>query len=311
MINEHMTEWLGLPVEVYDEARSEQPVTPEDVQRCHFRLMIEPYGEEMSFAELFARFLANPAIEDVRAIVIGSWGEVGSGDTSEEVVRLLVGARGTLKNLCGIFLGDLICEESEVSWIEQSDVSPLFTAYPNLEHFAVRGTNGLVLGERISLPKLRSLAVQTGGMPLAIFQQAVCGNFPQLERLELWLGEDNYGGEVRPEHLEKLLSGSLFPELRHLGLCDSDVQDDIAAAVAASELVKRIRSLDLSMGTLTDRGAEALLVSPTVAALEHVDLHHHYLSVGIMAQLTAKLRSVDLSDAKGEAEKDRYVAVGE
>lgn len=312
MISEHLTHWLDLPVELFDEDRSSTSITAQDVQRCCFRLAIEAYESELSFEELFSRFLANPAVDQVQALVIGSWGEVGAGDGSEAAVRLLVGARHTLKNLQGIFLGDLIGEESEISWINQTDVSPLFTAYPDLEHFGVRGTSGLVLGERLKLPKLKSLNVQTGGMPLAIYHQATRGDFPALERLELWLGTDSYGSEVRAEHLAELLSGRLFPSLRHLGLCDSDVQNDVATAVAGSELVKRLGSLDLSMGTLSDRGAESLLASPAVAVLDRVNLHHHYLSKSMMEKLSAALKNVDLSGAEGEqADEDRYVAVGE
>lgn len=313
MIGEHMTEWLGLPVEHYNEKVSETPISAERFRTTIFHFRIEPYDSDLTFAELFSRFLENAGVEDVTALIIGCWGEVGAGDGSEEVVRLLVGARNQLPNLKAIFLGDLVCEESEVSWINQTDVSPLFMAYPNLEHFGIRGTAGLSLGERPRLLNLQSLSIQTGGMPLAIYRQATGGDFPALRKLDLWLGTDGYGGEVRAEHLTELLSGKLFSELKHLGLCDSDVQDDVAVAVASSELVKRLTSLDLSMGTISDRGGEALLASSAVRALESVDLHHHYFSRPVMERLQSALKSVNLLEAEGgdTPEDDRYVAVGE
>jgi hypothetical protein len=48
-----------------------------------------------------------------------------------------------LTNLRAIFLGDITYEENEISWIEQSDVSPLLRAYPALEVSRVRGGNSL------------------------------------------------------------------------------------------------------------------------------------------------------------------------
>jgi len=312
MIGEHMTQWLGRSVELFDEARSEKPVTSADLARKCFRLAVETYDSDLTFAELFARYLANPAAAETEAIIIGAWGEVGAGDGSNEAVQLLTGARHSLPGLRAIFFGDIVGEESEISWINQSDLSPLFTAFPDLEHFGVRGTAGLDLGGPLNLPRLKSLAIQTGGMPLQIFRQATEGNLPALESLELWLGTGGYGGEITREHLTELLSGKQFPALRHLALCDSDIQDEVAEAVVASPLLARITRLDFSKGTLGDRGAQALLDTPAVAKLESLDLSHHYLSEGMMAKLRAAFPGVKLDDAQGEnPQYGRYVAVGE
>jgi hypothetical protein len=149
-------------------------------------------------------------------------------------------------------------------------------------------------------------------MPLSVYRQVAGGEFPSLQRLELWLGTDGYGGEIRAEHLSDLLSGKLFPDLKHLALCNSDVQDDVAVAVAGSELVNWLTSLDLSMGTIGDRGGEALIASPAVCAMASVDLHHHYFSDSMMDRLKTALKNVNLKEAEGEAdEDDRYVAVSE
>lgn len=311
MISEHMTNWLGRPVELYDEARSEEPVTADQVAGCCFRLAIQAYESELSFAELFERYLTNPAAQATEAIIIGAWGEVGGGDGSEGVVQLLTGARKSLPKLKAIFLGDIIGEESEISWINQTDISPVSTAYPDLEHFGVRGTSGLDFGSALNLPKLKSLTVQTGGMPLNIYRQATEGNLPALQRLELWLGTEDYGGEIRREHLTELLSGAKFPHLTHLALCDSDVQDDVAVAVAASPLLERLKTLDLSKGTLGDEGAQALLDSPSARRLEHLDLHHHFMSAPMAAKLSAAFPNVDVSELQPANDYGRYVAVGE
>src|SRR5436189_33575 len=212
MINQHMTEWLGLPVKFYDQERSASPITEDEARSVAFHLFVDPYGSEFSFAELFSRFISNASVSEATALIIGSWGEVGAGDGSEEVVRLLVGARNQLTSLKGLFLGDLIGEQCEVSWINQTDISPILTAYPNLEHLGIRGTPGLSLGDHPQLHSLKSLCIQTGGMPLSVYRQVAGGEFPSLRRLELWLGTSGYGGEITAEPLSDLLSGKLFPE---------------------------------------------------------------------------------------------------
>lgn len=298
MTNEHVNEWIGLPVEAYDDDRSERPITQDDVKRCCFRIESSMYRLESNFA----KFLANPAVAETEFLLTGTGLERNKG-----LAQLLVNAQPILRNLKGLFLSEIIQEELDTSSICQSDLSPLFTAYPNLEHFAVRGMSDLILGDRIRLPKLRSIAVQGTAMPFFVYQQITRGSFPVLESLEMWVG-----GDIEPRNLEELLSGKLFPSLRHLGLCNSEIQDDIAKAVARSQLLSRLRTLNLSMGTLSDRGGNALLASPAALALEHVDLHHHFLSRELMEEMSLAFRSVDLSQAQGERDKfARYVAVGE
>jgi len=139
--------------------------------------------------------------------------------------------------------------------------------------------------------------------------------FPALEHLELYLGEENYGFDFAVADLEPLLSGIVFPNLRSLGLRDSEIADDIATAIANAPILSRLRVLDLSLGTLSDVGARALLGSPGLRKLQKLDLHHHYISPELVSQLKKLGPEVDASDPK-EADEDggeeyRYVAVGE
>ena len=190
-------------------------------------------------------------------------------------------------------------------------MSPLFRAYPNLEHFRVRGTNGLILGE-IHHAKLKSLVIESGGLDVGVLRDAVTEDLPGLEHLEIWLGSDNYGGNITLSDLEPVLSGKRFPKLKYLGLRDSEFQDEIAAAVARAPILPRLETLDLSLGTLSDEGAAALLGSDAFYGLKKVDLHHHYLSDGMMARLKSSGVAVDLSQQQqAEEEEDRYIAVSE
>jgi hypothetical protein len=274
----------------------------------------QDYEEKKSLSENLAAFLAEPAAEMAQGLVIGHWGGVDSVDrNSGPIVEALVTARDQLPNLKYLFLGDIVTEENEVSWIEQSDLSPLFVAYPRLEEVRVRGSNGLSLGT-LKHKNLKTLAIECGGLPVSVLREVCAAKLPALEHLELWLGESNYGWDGTVEDLKPLLSGKLFPKLRYLGLRDSVIADEVAAAVAQAPVLKKIRVLDLSLGNLSDVGAKALLGSPALAQVEKLDIHHHFVSDEVVAQLRALGIEVDASEHMKPYDFDpdyRYIAVGE
>ncbi|HEY0734382.1 MAG TPA: STM4015 family protein [Herpetosiphonaceae bacterium] len=309
-IGEHVTQFAGLPVIDWEPGTALSATT---IPRLS--LSYEAYKEGQRWIDLFAALLNDPAAATVPGLVIGPWFVSGySEDTSASVVEALVNAHQSLPNLRALFLGDIISEESEISWINQSDISPLFDAYPALEHLTVRGGNDLRLG-RLRHDRLRSLILQSGGLPAGVVREIAAAELPSLEHLELWLGVAEYGGDATLADLQPLLEGSRFPQLVTLGLCDSEQADAIAAAVATAPILERIRVLDLSLGTLGDKGAAALLASPAVARLEKLDIHHHYCSPEMVARLESLGITVDASDPQVEDEDDgesyRYAAVTE
>lgn len=310
MISEHTTHWLGYPVQLFDAERSEDGL--KDYTRTIYRIALD-WDSEVDFPTLLARFLDNPASSNTPALVIGQFHGDDPSASSEEVVRQLVAASSRLPKLQGLFLGDLVTEESEVSWIQQCDVSPLLAAFPNLEHLRVRGSEGLSLGPHPAHAKLKSLVIETGGLPPAVLAEVAAAQFPALEHLELWLGTPSYGGDATMEDLEPFLDGKLFPKLKHLGLRDSEITDEIAAALDGAGVMGQLESLDLSLGLLSDIGGQALLENLALKRLKALDLHHHYLSERMMAALQRVCPGVNLEDAQGSDtdEEDRFVAVSE
>jgi hypothetical protein len=306
MLSEHARKWLGYPVELFN---SEKP--PKDYAGTIYRLAAE-WEDDESLVDRFATFLENPASAETPAIIFGAFGEHDS--TSAPVVEALVAARQRLPKLRGVFLGDILSEENEISWIQQGDVSPLFLAYPELEHFRVRGNTGLTLG-RLEHQKLKSIIVETGGLSMAVVTDVIASRLPSLEHLELWLGEENYGWDGTVADLQPLLDGGLFPKLKYLGLRDSEIADEIAAAIADAPVLDRLETLDLSMGTLSDEGAKALLASPRIKSLRKLDLHYHFISEEVSARFRSLGIEVDVSDVqeadKYDGESHRYVAVSE
>lgn len=315
---EHLKELQGLPVFDFPGQGEEAGELPEPGSVA-WRLAVDPYRDEPyeGYEQLWRRFLAAVDPAGVRALVVGQWGEVFDED-SADAVGLLVEAREQLTGLLAVFVGDLVMEEAEISWITQSDVTPLLTAYPRLLELGVRGGTDLAL-TAVRHEHLRTLAIETGGLPAAVVRAVAASDLPALEFLELWLGVAEYGGDSTVADLAPVLSGERLPALRHLGLRNSEFQDQIAAAVASAAVVPRLRSLDLSLGVLTDDGASALLDGQSLTHLEWLDLHHNFVGDDVARRVREALEpagvEVDLNERGDQYDRDgeiyRYTAVGE
>ncbi|WP_416976798.1 STM4015 family protein [Streptomyces sp. T028] len=282
-----------------------------------WRITSDVYDADEEWPAAFARFCAAVDTTRVRALIVGAWKEAYEEDPSE-VIEALVAARDRFPALRALFLGDMESEECEISWINQTDVTPLLTAFPELEEFGVRGGSGLRF-PAVSHGALRRLVVETGGLPAEVVRGVGGSDLPALEHLDLWLGTPEYGGDSEPADLEPILSGARLPSLRHLALRNSETQDAVAAAVASAPVVARLEVLDLSMGILTDEGAAALLGGQPLTHLRKLDLHHHYLTEPLQDRLRQTLAGVELDLDRGGADEDaeddgrvwRWVAVGE
>jgi hypothetical protein len=307
---ENLTQFYGRDVVDYDPESGLADSAP----AIRLRLSHEACRDGTTFTDLYARFLKEPIVGDVEALVIGMWNKYQEGDTAERVVENLVSTREHLPALKALFLGDIDQWENEISWIEQTDVSPLFTAFPLLEVLGLRGGNRLSLG-RPSHPKLKTLIVETGGLPGHVVREVCSADLPALEHLELWLGSENYGGDSTLADLAPILSGRLFPRLTTLALRDCEWADDLAVALADAPVLARIKSLDLSLGNLGDRGALALAAAPIAARLESIDIHHHYVSDEAVAKLNTLGPRLNAEDRQEpdmwDDEEHRYIAVSE
>jgi hypothetical protein len=261
----------------------------------------------------FDSFLQDPASQQVEGLIVGRW-ESAYDTSSAEIVEAIVTAREKLPHLTALFVGDMTSEECEISWITQSDVSPLLEAYPQLRYFGARGGNALTLGV-LNHANLERLIIESGGLNGYVVQSVCASQYPKLKHLELWLGTDEYGATTTIEDLQPLLAGTLFPALEYLGLRDSELADPIAIALKDTQLVARLKVLDLSLGTLGDEGAQALLDNPAITNLEKLDLHYHFCSTAMMSRLQKLPIQVDVDDKQEPDEYDdesvRYVAVGE
>lgn len=282
-----------------------------------WRVSVDPYDDDRPWEEEFADFLDTVDPAGVRALIIGQWGEAYE-ENSSVPIGLLIAAADRLTSLEAVFVGDLEAEQAEITWIQQSDVTALLAAFPALTELGVRGGSELVFPPT-KHERLRALTVQAGGLPSEVVLGVLDSELPSLERLDLWLGVHSYEGDTAVADLAPLLSGTRFPRLDHLGLRNSEIQNEIAVAIASAPVVARLRVLDLSNGTLGDEGAAALLEGQPLTHLELLDLHHHFLTDAMAERVRSALEPhgvrVDLSEKRepwgDRGAAGRYTAVSE
>lgn len=288
--------------------------TPLDPNK-HYRISVD-WETEGGWNYRFAQFLSQSQVEQLTGIIVGNWtNDIDQGRDSSFVVEALVNAHARFPQLTTLFLGDITYEENELSWIEQSDLSPQFQIYPNLEHFGVRGGNGLVFNV-IQHDRLKTLWVQAGGLEARVLHDLARAELPSLEHLEVWLGTRHYGWDGTIEDVEHLIQSlERFPRLTVLGLCNSEIADQIASRIVNAPILNQLTTLDLSLGILTDNGAEALLNSPNLLKLKSLRLHYHYCSDEMVEKLSQLPIEVLISNQQQGEQDDgrvwRYVMNGE
>jgi hypothetical protein len=302
-ISESTETFFNKTVTAYD------PASPVDLSGDKvYRLTLE-YDDQRKMSDLFEQFLQSADKSKLDALVIGMWGEPYE-ESAEDIIAALVARAPELPALRALFIGDMTFEECEISWIVQGDYTPLLKAYPKLEELRIRGAQDLSL-QPVTHTALRKLTIESGGLPSEVVEALVASSLPALEHLELWLGSDEYGFDGDVGLYRRLLGALAGPSLRYLGLRDSEISDELAQWLAGEEVVGRLHTLDLSLGTLGDAGARALLDSPYVRSLQRLDLSHHYISPALQQHLKALPLEVVLDDAQDEDDGERYVAVGE
>jgi hypothetical protein len=280
--DDHLEELYGLPACTFPDPGEATRLAEPDAMA--WRIGHPRWESEELWEDAFGRFCAEVDITRVRALIVGSWEDPEDTDPSEAIEALLA-VRDRMPALRSIFLGDITDKECKLSRISQTDVTPLLAGFPALEEFGVRAGEGYGVGKtmRLEFPALRHnalrrLTVESSGLPADVVRGVGASELPALEHLELWLGRSDDGADCTAADLEPILSGARLPRLRHLALRNSEIQDEVAAAVASAPVVARLEVLDLSMGTLSDDGAAALLDGRQLTHLKKLDLHHNFLS---------------------------------
>ncbi|WP_176611622.1 STM4015 family protein [Actinomadura sp. WMMB 499] len=278
-----------------------------------WRLHLMPFGVEEHFREYLERFIGEVGTTAVTALIIGDcWNPALANDDVGGVRDALIEHAAAFPALRALFFGEVTYRDAEMSWLAQTDVSPLVAAFPGLTEFVVRGTDRMSFtgGRTFELAwnvarheSLRRLTFQAHRLEPAVVRGVLASELPELEHLELFPGD---GAE--PADLAPLLSGSVFPALRSLGLRNGANTDELVTALVGAPVTRRLTAVDLSLGTLTDRGARALLDAPVFGDLKRLDLHHHYMSEEmterVRAHFTGSGVDVDVDDRQEPDEDD-------
>lgn len=220
-----------------------------------------PPSEFEAALDALARHAWAPRVD---ALVIGWWargeerGSYGSPPrryvmhhqrSSEVVVEALAAHRDRLTGLRALYIGDIVQPQWMVSLIEHGDMSVLLRHFPKLEALHIRGSCGLRFSA-LRHDGLRELVVETGNLSRDTMQSLGALALPNLERLALWTGDPQYGGNTDADDWAPIFSGKLFPKLRSLGVCNAMYARDAAIQLGGSPLFGQLERVDLSGGAL-------------------------------------------------------------
>lgn len=254
----------------------------------------------------------SPAAVRLRELTLGLLNFAGGG--LEDVALELISA-GPLVHLERLFIGDFTFEQQEISWVEIGDISPLYPFTPKLQSLRLRGA-AIGLGV-LRHPTLAQLEIETGGLPRNSVVSLASASLPRLKYLEAWFGQPDYGGTADIAALRPIFSNRSLTQLRHLGLQNSEMQDQIAAELAGSPLLAQLESVDLSMGTMHEPGATAILDNATAFGHLHaINLAENYIPDSYCERLVAAFgHAVDCSSQRMPDDLDGdpryYASVGE
>ncbi|MDN8592395.1 STM4015 family protein [Paenibacillus sp. 11B] len=280
------------------------------MQEVKLTVSYDDYENGIRMETLIRELAAKPEAGSLESLIIGDWGQAYE-NSPDEFLGTLTELAPSFPSLKKLFIGDMGFEECEVSWIIQTDLTPLLVAFPELKSFSVKGSSGLSL-EPMEHAKLEELIIICGGLPQGILASIARAKLPELRKLELYLGVEDYGFDGSLQDVLPFLEQGLFPKLVYLGLKDSEIQDEIAKAAAEAPILDQLEVLDLSEGTLSDEGAEALLASDKIKKLKHLNLSYHYMTDEMLIRWKRSGISVDVSEQQQSDEDDwRYPSLTE
>lgn len=262
----------------------------------------EQYADEGKSAKaIVEEMLADPDLPGLKEIVIGNWGGAWEEDC-QDLIDGIVENADRFAHIERLFVGDMDFEECEVSWIMQGDYSEIWAALPGLKELTIKGSMDLELGEIVH-ENLESLTIICGGLPQDAIKTIRKARLPKLKKLLLYIGVEDYGFDGDADTIRKLLEDAEFPELRYLGIVDSEIQDELTEVVLESKFMRQITTLDLSCGTLTDKGGQMLLEKlPQFPNIKKLDVHYNYLSEEMVEKLEGLPVEIDASESE-EAEE--------
>lgn len=220
-----------------------------------------------------------------------------------ECINYLLDAHQQLINLKALFFADETEDRGERRWrykrykIDMDEVSYLLEAYPKLEVLHLQGRDDLKFSH-IRHNNLKTLIIESRKLSYQTWKQIFTLDLPQLEYLELWIGEDwdylwqknSDEDSYNTDFLMSISENNWFPNLKYLGLCSCEGVDTLVDFLEKFPVIQRLKILNLSYGSLTDKGAELLLNCPAIDRLHTINISMNILSSEMLNKLSQKLR---------------------
>lgn len=237
-----------------------------------------------SITPLFKSILETAGGEHLENLNLGHINQWDSGDTYADALKEIA-RHGPFPNLQEIFVADASWDETEISWIDVGDISDAFALSDTFSGLHVKGSNASF--SAVEHNGLKSIFFESGGLPGGVLRSIAASTFENVDSLELWLGTEDYGATSTISDVNALLASDGLPDLKSLGLKNSDLSNDIAKAIVDAPMLAQLGELDLGMGTLTDEGAQALLDNKDkLMHLKVIDLDDNFLSPDMRTKLT-------------------------
>lgn len=214
------------------------------------------YDEYDNGVNLLDKILKDKHLSDYKQITIGCWNY--ECEDCSELLEGMLEHKDKFAQIEGLFWGDIDQEEQEVSWIEQTDLSPLLDAMPKLKDLKIKGTNKPAPGTDLT----SGIAFTGNYQWRSSFRSSGryhSSDFPNLEKLILVCRCRRLWIRGRFRDIPPLFSKERFPKLTYLGLVNSEEQDNIVEMFLQSDILPQLETMDISAGTLKDEGAQLLL----------------------------------------------------
>ncbi|KEH96785.1 STM4015 family protein [Clostridium massiliodielmoense] len=253
------------------------------------------YEDEMdSLVVIIKKYLDTYNTYDHEELIIGNWIEAwDENDEADKIVEFIVENKDKFPNLKKIYFGDIDYEECEISWIINGDLAPLINNF-KLNSFTAKGGTNLRF-KNLESSTLKELIVISGGTSKETIKDISSASLPNLERLELYFGDSNYGFDSEVEDIEPFIKRANYPNLKYLGLKNSEIQDEICEKIFKGNILENLEVLDISFGTLSDKGAQTILNNlDKLKNIKAIDLTYNYISENLLEKLENELIKLNI-----------------
>jgi hypothetical protein len=276
------------------------------IYRC--RLSKDEYQDETNWegktVDILEQVFAHPSGRYVVELAFQSNGDPNEDDLQDIIDLIGKKAPPTVRK---ITFGDNV---DQISWHHTGSLAKMWKGVPNLKTLEIE-TGEFDVGKMVA-PNLERAIFITGGLSKSCGKGIATADMPKIKHLEIYYGTDNYGGDCTVKEVLPLLDRTDLTKLEHLGLKNSEFTDEIAKSLKGAKILKGLKTLDLSLGTLTDEGAQALAdAKDSLAHLDVLDLHHNYLTKDGLKLVKGLAKKVITTEQQEGGEDDRYVAITE